>query len=65
MDVNIAFLNGLIEEEVYIEQPLGFEVHGRESHVCILKKELNRGKFVFFRDKLGVLSNTFLGMRGC
>jgi hypothetical protein len=33
--------------------------------VCILKKELNRGKFVFFRDKLGVLSNTFLGMRGC
>jgi hypothetical protein len=41
------------------------EVHGRESHVCRLKKSLNRGKFVFFRDKLGVLSNTFLGMREC
>jgi hypothetical protein len=40
MDVKIAFLNGHIEEEVYIEQPLGFEVHGRESHVCRLKKAL-------------------------
>jgi hypothetical protein len=38
MDVKTAFLNGLIEEEVYIEQPQGFEVHG--SHVCILKKAL-------------------------
>jgi hypothetical protein len=41
------------------------EVHGRESHVCRLKKSLNRGKFVFFRDKLGVLSNTYLDMREC
>jgi hypothetical protein len=40
MDVKTAFLNGLIQEEVYIEQPLGFEVHGRESHVCKLKKAL-------------------------
>ena len=40
MDVKIAFLNGVIEEEVYIEQPNGFEVHGKESHVCKLKKAL-------------------------
>jgi hypothetical protein len=40
MDVKTAFLNGLIQEEVYIEHPLGFEVHGRESHVCKLKKAL-------------------------
>ena len=33
-------MNGLIEEEVYIEHPLGFEVHGKESHVCRLKKAL-------------------------
>eukprot|EP00253_Pinus_taeda_P034944 PITA_34944 len=40
MDVKDAFLNGVIQEEVYIEQPEGFELHGRESHVCRLKKDL-------------------------
>eukprot|EP00253_Pinus_taeda_P007651 PITA_07651 len=39
-DVKTAFLNGFIQEEVYIEQPQGFEVHGKESHVCRLKKAL-------------------------
>ena len=38
MDVKTAFLNGVMEEEVYVEQPLGFETHDRESHVCRLKK---------------------------
>ena len=40
MDVNITFLNGEVEEEVYIEQPDGFVIHGKESHVCKLKKAL-------------------------
>jgi hypothetical protein len=40
MDVKTAFLNGVIEEEVYIEKPQGFEVHPRETHVCKLKKAL-------------------------
>ena len=40
MDVNTAFLNGVIEEEVYIEQPEGFEVLSSESHVCRLKRAL-------------------------
>jgi hypothetical protein len=40
MDVKTSFLNGVIEEEVYIEQPQGFEVEDRKSHVCKLKKAL-------------------------
>ena len=40
MDVKLAFLNGVVEEEVYVEQPLDFETHDRESHVCRLKKAL-------------------------
>ena len=40
MDVKAAFLNGVVEEEVYVEQPLGFETHDRDSHVCRLKKAM-------------------------
>ena len=40
IDVKTVFLNGITQEEVYIEQSLGFEVHGRESHVCRLKNAL-------------------------
>ena len=35
-----TFLNGVIEEEVYIEQTQGFEVEDRHTHVCKLKKAL-------------------------
>jgi hypothetical protein len=38
MDVKTTFLNGVIKEEVYIEQPQGFEVEDRKTHVCKLKK---------------------------
>ena len=40
MDVNTTFLNGKIEEEVYIEQLEGFEIFDHESHVCRLKRAL-------------------------
>ena len=40
MDVKTAFLHGSIKEEVYVEQPLGFEVQDRDTHVCRLKKAL-------------------------
>ena len=40
MDVKSAFLNGVLEEEVYIEQPLGYKVKGQEDKVLKLKKAL-------------------------
>jgi hypothetical protein len=40
MDVKTTFLNGVIEEEVYMEQPQGFEVEDMKTHVCKLKKVL-------------------------
>ena len=40
MDVKTSPLNGVIKEEVYIEQPQGFEVEDRHTHVCKLKKAL-------------------------
>ncbi|KAH9669584.1 hypothetical protein KPL70_021844 [Citrus sinensis] len=40
MDVKSAFLNGLFEEEVYIEQPLGYVVKGHEDKILRLKKAL-------------------------
>ena len=40
MDVKTTFLNGVVKEEVYVEQTLSFETHDRETHVCKLKKAL-------------------------
>eukprot|EP01018_Ginkgo_biloba_P028622 Gb_03615 [translate_table: standard] len=40
MDVMSAFLNGELEEEVYMCQPQGFQVPGREHLVCRLQKAL-------------------------
>ncbi|GKB49151.1 retrovirus-related pol polyprotein from transposon TNT 1-94 [Tanacetum coccineum] len=40
MDVKSAFLNGLINEEVYVAQPLGFIDFKKLDHVYKLKKAL-------------------------
>jgi hypothetical protein len=40
MDVKSTFLNGDLEEEVYVEQPKGFLLTDKKDYVCHLKKSL-------------------------
>ena len=40
MDVKTAFLNGELDEEIYIDQPIGFVTKGQEHKVCKLKQSI-------------------------
>jgi len=40
MDVRIAFLNGELNEEIYMDQPLEFKTKGQERKVCKLKRSI-------------------------
>lgn len=40
MDVETAFLNGDLDQVIYMEQPEGWAVRGKENYVCLLKKAI-------------------------
>ena len=40
MDVTTTFLNGELKEEVYMKQPEGYAIKGKENLVCKLKKSI-------------------------
>ncbi|KAL0420306.1 UNVERIFIED_CONTAM: hypothetical protein Slati_3053500 [Sesamum latifolium] len=40
MDVKMTFLNGFIEEEIYMDQSEGFTVVGEEQKVCHLQRSI-------------------------
>ena len=40
LDVKSAFLNEILQEEIYVEQPEGFVKKGEEDKVFLLKKAL-------------------------
>ena len=40
IDVKTTFLNGDLDEEIYMEQPKGFIEKGKENWVCKLKKSI-------------------------
>ena len=40
LDVKTAYLYGDLEEEIYMTQPCGFKVAGKENHMCRLIKSL-------------------------
>ena len=40
MDVKTAFLNGKLDEVIYMDQPEGFKVSGKEGKVCKLNRSI-------------------------
>ena len=38
LDVKTAFLHGDLKEDIYMDQPEGFKVKGKEHMICKLKE---------------------------
>ncbi|KAL0558869.1 hypothetical protein IC582_003451 [Cucumis melo] len=58
MNVKTAFLNGNLDEEVFMDQPEGFMIEGKEHMVCKLKrsiyglKQASRQWYLKFNDTI-------------
>jgi Reverse transcriptase (RNA-dependent DNA polymerase) len=60
MDVKLAFLNGLLDEKIYMEQPQGFTDLDHPDKVCLLKKAiygLKQALCIWSQQFHGVLLN--------
>lgn len=58
-NIKFAFLNGVLHEEVYVEQPLGFVIKCQEDKVYRLRKalyELKQAPRVWY-DEIDVYFN--------
>ena len=57
MDEKTAFLNGELDEEIYMEQPRGFIKENKEEKVCRLMKSIyglkqsSKQWYIRFHDK--------------
>nr|GEW44631.1 retrovirus-related Pol polyprotein from transposon TNT 1-94 [Tanacetum cinerariifolium] len=71
MDVKTAFLNGILKEEVYVGQPLGFDSKQYPDHVYALEKALLGDKLVCWSSKkqncvlISTLESEYVAVSGC
>ena len=48
-DLELHFLNGNLDEEIYMWQPIGFEEEGKEQLVCKFKRSIYGFKQAFYQ----------------
>ena len=63
MDIKTTFLNGELDEEIYMDQPIGFVTKGQEHKMCKLKQSIydlkQSSRQWYLRFHRAVLSNGF------
>mmetsp|Transcript_28139 Transcript_28139/g.36386 ORF Transcript_28139/g.36386 Transcript_28139/m.36386 type:complete len:382 (+) Transcript_28139:1420-2565(+) len=65
-DAPSAYLNGEVEEDIYVQQPIGYEVKGKEDLVCKLKKALwNNARSISMEQKVFKKKIESLGYERC